>query len=228
VPGYPQLVDPLANLPDNSGFVFSFSLLALAQFDAAIIGENVEDYEDGWPDNESFVFDFVGIGTDLIAAAFDVSVPEAVEDYEEEWRSNESFVFDFVGIGTDLEAAVFDDIAAQDVEDYEEVVDANEAFTVDTAAAGPWVIEFIGEPYTYNASGGDSTIDIRDGLVAQINSSTHPVSAVTSGSTSLLVKNLDPSVDRVFAKGTAPAGGVLLQTTEEAAEQFWLQPLLGF
>lgn len=84
--------------------------------------ELVEDYEDGWSLNESFLFNWAAVvaGPGEDAADFDTSPPEAVEDFEEEWRSNEAFSFT-MGATT---GAVFDTGtggASEAVEDFEEV-----------------------------------------------------------------------------------------------------------
>lgn len=217
-----------ANLGDNTGFIFDFSLLAAAEFDSAIVGQNFEDFEDGWPDNENFVFDFVGAPTDLTPASFDVAVPEDVEDFEEEWNSNESFKFAFVGLGTDLEAASFDAAVPQDFEDFEEVVDGDEIFEVVTGVAGDWLIEINGTEFTYPSVGAGTTT-IRNGLRDAINNGNLQVLASNGpGTDQVLIKNLSTQFTPLVVRGQAPAGGTITRVTEAERADSWLQPLLGF
>lgn len=213
-----------ANLGDNAGFIFDFSLLAAAEFDSAIVGQNFEDFEDGWPDNESFVFAFVGVGTDLEEADFDAGF-EPVEDFEESWGG---FKFAFVGLGTDLEAASFDAAVPQDFEDFEEVVDGDELFEVVTGVAGDWSIEINGTEFVY-PSVGVNTTTIRDGLRDAINNGNLQVLATNGpGTDQVLIKNLSTQFTPLVVKGQAPGGGEIERVTEAERADNWLQPLLGF
>jgi hypothetical protein len=68
--------------------------------------QNFDSFEAGWV--VGYLYAFVGVGSDLTAAAFD-GTPEDFEDFEEDWDTNESYVFAFVGVGTDLTAAEYID-----------------------------------------------------------------------------------------------------------------------
>lgn len=82
---------------------YQFGLAGVdAEFDTS--PEPFEDFEEDWG-TVPFHYSFVGVGTDLTAAAFDVS-PENFEDFEENWVA--SYKDAFVGVGTDLTAATFD------------------------------------------------------------------------------------------------------------------------
>lgn len=226
-PNYATKVQAAANFGDNAGFIFDFSLLAAAQFDSAIVGQNFEDYEDGWPDNESFVFNFVGVPTDLAPALFGTGL-DLEEGYENEWQSNESFKFNFVGIGTDLEAALFDATVPQTVEDYEEVIDGDEVFEITVGIAGDWLLEIDGVIYTFPSGGADTTT-IRNGLRDAVNNGNQQVLASNGpGTDQVLIKNLSTDLNPRSMKGTAPGGGTIERVTEASRVDFWLQPLLGF
>lgn len=76
---------------------------------------NFEGFGHEW-DNDSYLYTFVGVGTDLTAASFDVT-PEDVEDFEEDWVSG--YKYAFTGVGVDLTAAAFD-VTPENYEDFEE------------------------------------------------------------------------------------------------------------
>lgn len=57
-----------------------------------------EGFGGGWSSNESYVFVFVGVGTDLDVAIFDQSLasdPEGVEDFDEGWLNWPVYLFAF-------------------------------------------------------------------------------------------------------------------------------------
>lgn len=66
--------------------------------------KSAEVFETYWAGNQDWKTDFVGVGTDLVAASFS---GDPAEDFEEDWSDNQDWKTDFVGIGTDLVAGVF-------------------------------------------------------------------------------------------------------------------------
>jgi len=86
--------------------------------------ESVEDFEEGWNNNQYYLFDGSTIAT---AAQYDTT-PEDYEDFEEEWNSNENYLFDGSTITT---AASYDTTTPEDVEDFEEEWNDNENFLFD-------------------------------------------------------------------------------------------------
>lgn len=66
--------------------------------------KNVEEFETYWDGNQDWKTDFVGVGTDLVAASFS---GDPAEDFEENWSGNQDWKLDFVGFGTDIVAGVF-------------------------------------------------------------------------------------------------------------------------
>ena len=71
---------------NNQFFAFDIDSvsIAVASYDAGT-PQDFEDFEEEWDTNESYLFVFVGIGTDLTAASYDTSTPEDFEDFEDEW-----------------------------------------------------------------------------------------------------------------------------------------------
>lgn len=87
--------------------------LAAAFFDMTVSdGESIEDFEEGWGDDEHYHFTLPATTT----AIFDSGSPEDVEDFEEEWDSNEDYDFTLGATTT----ASFDSGTPQDVEDFED------------------------------------------------------------------------------------------------------------
>ena len=228
---YATKVLAAANLGDNSGFIFEFSLLAAAQFDSAIVGQNFEDYEEGWSANENYVFAFVGIGTDLEAAVFDVAVPQNFEDYEEEWSPSPP-LFDFVGIGTDLEAALFGVSTPDTFEDYESEgspIDGDEVLNVLTGVIDTYIVTINGVEISFPSTMAGDVGHVRDGMRAAINASTAiDVLATDRIGAQIVLKNLSTQFTPMTLGITNPASGEIERLTPLFLEDRWLQPLLGF
>lgn len=102
--------------------VFIPVMLTDAQFDSALVLEDVEDFEELWNGNQGRLTAFAV--ANLTDANFDSGTPETVEDFEEEWDSNEDRIIVFVP-ATHLTDAEFD-VANDDVEDFEEEWESNE------------------------------------------------------------------------------------------------------
>ena len=88
-------VDDFESGWQNDAFIRDLSAnTETAQFDTT--PQAFDDFEEEWPDNEDFAFNWSEIaGSDT--ASFDAGTPQDFEDFEEEWLSNEDFAFDFFG-----------------------------------------------------------------------------------------------------------------------------------
>lgn len=232
-PNYATAVLAAANFGENTGFIFEFSLLASAQFDSAIVGQNFEDYADGWVlggPTDVPVLAFVGAPVDLTPAAFGTGLAD-VEDYETEWLSNQTFIFNFVGIGTDLEAAEFGAIAPTAVEDYEDSdVDGDEVITVVTGVIGTYGVEINGHLVEFPSTLNADLTHVRDGLLTALqnaNPSLFDVSAVARIGTQIVLKNLSTNITPFTLKLVNPPGGEIERQTDLFTPDRWLQPLLG-
>lgn len=83
--------------PNATGFAVSWAMASVSsQWEVAGFGDGravppaslvpFETFRGDWGGNEDYVIAFEGVGTDLEAAVFDVSVgPEAFEDFEDDW-----------------------------------------------------------------------------------------------------------------------------------------------
>ncbi len=128
----------------NDDFLFSLAQAAIGPALYDDVPESIEDFEEGWSQNESFVHDLgsaeaadyaPSAGTKLVedfdglwagnedflfvfAPSDLTSIP--IEPFEAGWRDNESFLFAFGP--SDVSAASYDTAgAAEPVEDFEEL-----------------------------------------------------------------------------------------------------------
>ena len=83
-----------------------------------------ETFEEEWSSNETYLYAFVGPGTDLdVALFFTVAVtPRTVEAFAEGWDSNEAYLY-----GLTTAAAPFD-TTPENFEDFEEEWSSNETY----------------------------------------------------------------------------------------------------
>lgn len=113
---------------NNDAYLFAFGLADTAPplLDTDVSeGEAIEDYEEGWDDNQGYLFE-LNTGTD---ALFDASLtPQAFEDFEDGWDSGASAGNDYDFVMGGLVSAFFDaGFAPQGFEDFEDGWDATGA-----------------------------------------------------------------------------------------------------
>lgn len=90
----PSFEDAGANPGDALGWTRAVVSSAEEIADFGSTGTGVEDLESGW-DNDSFLFSFVGFGTDILQAAYanGTVTPGTNEGFEYGWNSNQAFAF---------------------------------------------------------------------------------------------------------------------------------------
>ena len=141
-----------------------------AIFDDGVPGlttEDVEDFEEGWSNNE----DWQDVLVSTAFAVFDAGTPQPFEDYEEEWGANEDWLRYFTEPGF----IVFDYAGWQPPD-------------------GIYRVNVFGAFVTHTSIGGEEADDISEALFDLLDSSGLPL-AVTQDSNSVFITPDDPRVD---------------------------------
>ncbi len=191
-----------------------------APFNTVVI--SFETFETEW-DNDEFKLAFVGVGTDLTLAAFNITTPDLFEDFEAEW-GNDEIKLDIVGVGTDLTLATFAPSGTE--EPFSPFLNMHARLTVNTAVSGAtYTVTVDGFSGFHVATGGDTINTIVDALVL----------AVTNASLSIVAIDEATSVGiRVERPGVAPTISIACTTptavqddTQVAEGGAWTRPLFG-
>jgi len=185
----------------NTPFSLTLPVVAVAAYDAT--NEDFEDFEEGWDSNENDIAEFVGPGTDITVASYDLVVPEAREDFEEEWRDCEDDITDFVGVGTDLVIATYD---GENFEDFEETdLRMYTAEVTGVGADGDKLIVYVnGTPIERLCTGVGTFNTERDFLVDAINAAVLGADASADGTGEIKLRSSisgDPLSIKVEATG---------------------------
>ena len=82
-------------LAQNWTYTSSASAAAYADYDTGL--EPVEDFEEGWDSNESYLFAFDVVNLAPAEYQTNATNPKYVENFEEFWDANQSYAFGVVG-----------------------------------------------------------------------------------------------------------------------------------
>lgn len=113
-----------------------------------------------------------------------------------------------------------------DFESYETALDYNEVYEVTTVVAGTYRFILNGTPFSYPASGAESTAALAGLLRDQITNSSHPYTATVINSNQITIR-IDAPGFSLLVSTEVPTGGVLTRLTETLRLTNWLSPLLG-
>lgn len=197
---------------ENAAFVTTLSLFS--------VGPDLDSFEDASWGAVPFFLDWDSMA--LVTAPIEGDF----ESFESGW-SNDTFLIELED-GVTADPATFYQFTPEEIESFERNFDGHELVEVLVAAPGTYFIDINGyPPFEYLADGGDTDIDIANGLISRVNDSTLPYSAslFPGGDPIAVIKNESLAPMYILVGGPANDGSDITRTSPTINVNFWLMPL---